>query len=79
MENSNKMYEVIQQGLVNTHADSHSQIEVQISNMFSIEKASAKMRVMSFEKLLHNKILLWHGVQQTSLANTLREGLKVPQ
>lgn len=32
---------------------------------------------MPFQKLLHNKFLLWHGVQQTSLASVLREGLKI--
>ncbi len=62
METDNKMYEIIQQGVVNTHADSHSQIEVEISNIFTLIKSSEKMRFMPFEKGLHNKFLLWHGV-----------------
>ena len=33
---------------------------------------------MPFEQGLHNKFLLWHGVQVTSLASILRDGLKLP-
>jgi hypothetical protein len=43
-----------------------------------LEKASERMRFMPFDKNLHNKFLLWHGVQQTSLASVLREGLQLP-
>ena len=33
---------------------------------------------MPFEKQLHNKFLLWHGVKQSHLASVLRNGLKMP-
>jgi Poly(ADP-ribose) polymerase catalytic domain len=63
MEEESKLNELIVQAVANTHADSHSQFEVEVNNIYTLEKASEKMRFLPFEAGLHNKFLLWHGVQ----------------
>ena len=72
------MYELIKQAAQNTHADSHSSFKVAIRNVMSIKKAGENLRFLPFEQGLHNKFLLWHPISQTSLAYTLRNGLRLP-
>lgn len=72
------MSSLIAQGLVNTHAETHAHLDVHINQVFSLEKASERLRFFPFDNLLHNKFLLWHGLPQTSLVSVLREGLKLP-
>lgn len=75
---SDKMHELIEQAMTNTHADSHSSFKVQLQNIMSIGKGSEKMRFLPFDQGLQNKFLLWYPVSQSSLANILRNGLRIP-
>jgi len=44
----------------------------------SIRKAGENLRFLPFDQGLHNKFLLWHPLPQSSLASTLRNGLRIP-
>ena len=72
------VFDLICNGVKNTHADAHNSFKVAIRNIFSIEKPSEKLSYLPFEKNLPNKFLLWAGCRSTSLVATLREGLRMP-
>lgn len=44
----NQMYQLIVQSVANTHADSHSHIDVKVSNIFSLNKAGERLRFLPF-------------------------------
>ena len=75
---SDPVYSFITQSFANTQADYHQGHEFTLKSVFSLYKSSEKLRYLPFEKRMHNKFLLWHGVRQSSLAINLREGLKLP-
>lgn len=44
-----------------------------------VDKPSQKVNYSPFEKKLHNKFLLWHGVKPNSLLAVMREGARLPE
>jgi hypothetical protein len=61
----------------NTHSPNH-QFGVTVREIFEIDKPSEKITYLPFEKKVHNKFLLWHGVKACSAFATLREGIRLP-
>lgn len=79
MNEEDAIYKVISQAFYNTQAESHtSNLQTEIQSIFSIGKASEKLRFKPFETKMHNKFLLWHGVKQCNVASILREGVRLP-
>ncbi|CDW73944.1 poly [Stylonychia lemnae] len=62
----------------NTQAEAHLSLNLKLRGIYTTKKLSEQLRFIPFEKQLHNKFLLWHGVKQVNLASNLREGLKMP-
>lgn len=60
----------------NTHAETHSNFELEIEDIFNVDRAGEKRRYKPFKKL-HNKKLLWHGSRLTNFVGILSNGLKI--
>jgi poly [ADP-ribose] polymerase len=70
--------DLLTQSFLNTHADSHQSFTLDLAAIFTVTKASERLRYLPFEQTLHNKFMLWYPVAQTALARVLREGVKMP-
>lgn len=60
----------------NTHADTHTDFELEIEDIFNVERVGEKRRYKPFKKL-HNRKLLWHGSRLTNFVGILSNGLKI--
>lgn len=60
----------------NTHADTHANFELQIEDIFTVDRRGEKRRYKPFKKL-HNRKLLWHGSRLTNYVGILSHGLKI--
>jgi len=49
-----------------------------VQNVYEIYKPSEKLRFIPFEKKIHNKFLLWHGMKTQSIVSSLRNGIRLP-
>ncbi|GLV34377.1 Poly-(ADP-ribose) polymerase [Carabus blaptoides fortunei] len=73
---SSDEYQLIQEYVNNTHADTHSNYNLKILEVFKVQRDS---EVSGFEKYksLHNRRLLWHGSRTTNFAGILSQGLRI--
>lgn len=76
LDKESKEYEVIQQYVKNTHAETHTQYELEIEDVFVIKRQGEDSRYKPFRKL-QNKKLLWHGSRTTNFAGILSQGLRI--
>ena len=77
-EPDSTLFDVIYKSVTNTSSDFHStSFTTQVKHVFHAEKPSQKLSFMPFERRLHNKFLLWFGCRSTSVAATLREGIRM--
>lgn len=60
----------------NTHAETHSNFELEIEDIFNVERAGEKRRYKPFKKM-HNRKLLWHGSRLTNYVGILSHGLRI--
>ncbi|KAJ6635587.1 Poly [ADP-ribose] polymerase [Pseudolycoriella hygida] len=60
----------------NTHAKTHDNFELEIEDIFKVERAGEKRRYKPFKKI-HNRKLLWHGSRLTNFVGILSNGLKI--
>lgn len=67
---------IIHQYVKNTHAETHNTYELEILDIFKIEREGEKQRYKPF-KQLHNRQLLWHGSRTTNFAGILSQGLRI--
>ncbi|KAL3275884.1 hypothetical protein HHI36_020621 [Cryptolaemus montrouzieri] len=69
-------FKIIQEYVKNTHAETHSSYELEIVDVFQVERQGEKKRFKPFRKL-HNRMLLWHGSRTTNFAGILSQGLRI--
>ncbi|XP_018423552.1 PREDICTED: poly [ADP-ribose] polymerase 1 [Nanorana parkeri] len=67
---------IIHQYVKNTHADTHNAYDLEILDIFKIEREGEKQRYKPF-KQLNNRQLLWHGSRTTNFAGILSQGLRI--
>ncbi|KAM4693883.1 poly [ADP-ribose] polymerase 1 [Discoglossus pictus] len=67
---------IIHQYVKNTHAATHNAYDLEIIDIFKIEREGEKQRYRPF-KQLHNRQLLWHGSRTTNFAGILSQGLRI--
>uniref|UniRef100_A0A8C5PLH5 Poly [ADP-ribose] polymerase n=1 Tax=Leptobrachium leishanense TaxID=445787 RepID=A0A8C5PLH5_9ANUR len=67
---------IIHQYVKNTHAETHNTYELEILDIFEIDREGEKQRFKPF-KQLHNRQLLWHGSRSTNFAGILSQGLRI--
>ncbi|KAK7576565.1 hypothetical protein V9T40_012851 [Parthenolecanium corni] len=60
----------------NTHAETHRNYELEIIEVFKVNRSGEDKRYKPFKKL-HNRKLLWHGSRLTNFAGIISQGLRV--
>ncbi|XP_049632386.1 poly [ADP-ribose] polymerase 1 [Suncus etruscus] len=68
--------ETIRKYVKNTHATTHNAYDLEVLDIFKIEREGENQRYKPF-KQLHNRRLLWHGSRTTNFAGILSQGLRI--
>uniref|UniRef100_A0A452F3P4 Poly [ADP-ribose] polymerase n=1 Tax=Capra hircus TaxID=9925 RepID=A0A452F3P4_CAPHI len=68
--------EIIRKYVKNTHATTHNAYDLEVIDIFKIEREGEGQRYKPF-KQLHNRRLLWHGSRTTNFAGILSQGLRI--
>lgn len=71
------LFQLLESSVMNTVSEQHN-VDVLVRDIYSVSKPMHDVRFRTFDKKLHNKCMLFQGVTQTSLASTLRDGIKYP-
>ncbi|XP_068088920.1 poly [ADP-ribose] polymerase 1 isoform X2 [Hyperolius riggenbachi] len=69
-------FKILQEYVKNTHAETHNAYELEVVDIFKIEREGEKQRYRPFKEL-HNRQLLWHGSRTTNFAGILSQGLRI--
>ncbi|KAJ1148806.1 hypothetical protein NDU88_001632 [Pleurodeles waltl] len=67
---------IIKQYVKNTHAATHNAFDLEVVDIFKIEREGERQRYKPFTEL-HNRQLLWHGSRTTNFAGILSQGLRI--
>ncbi|XP_029448906.1 poly [ADP-ribose] polymerase 1 [Rhinatrema bivittatum] len=67
---------ILEQYVKNTHAATHNTYDLEIVDIFKIEREGERQRFRPFQEL-HNRQLLWHGSRTTNFAGILSQGLRI--
>ncbi|XP_003385071.1 PREDICTED: poly [ADP-ribose] polymerase 1-like [Amphimedon queenslandica] len=62
--------------VANTHAATHNQYQLEVQEVFNLERHGEKKRYKPFSKL-ENRMLLWHGSRLTNFVGILSQGLRI--
>ncbi|XP_033626574.1 poly [ADP-ribose] polymerase 2-like isoform X2 [Asterias rubens] len=73
LEKTHPDFKMIQQYVQNTHAKTHNQFKMQVSDVFEIDKEG---EAENFNDV-GNNMLLWHGSRLTNWAGILGQGLRI--
>ncbi|CAO3563148.1 unnamed protein product [Mortierella alpina] len=78
MDKSSERFKLIQQYVKNTHGSSHGDYDLEIDEVFDLERQGERERFddSGFSKL-HNRRLLWHGSRLTNYVGILSQGLRI--
>lgn len=68
--------QTIRKYVKNTHATTHNAYDLEVLDIFKIEREGESQRYKPF-KQLHNRRLLWHGSRTTNFAGILSQGLRI--
>ncbi|XP_004605484.1 poly [ADP-ribose] polymerase 1 [Sorex araneus] len=68
--------QTIRKYVKNTHATTHNAYDLEVLDIFKIEREGENQRYKPF-KQLHNRRLLWHGSRTTNFAGILSQGLRI--
>ncbi|XP_006871190.1 PREDICTED: poly [ADP-ribose] polymerase 1-like [Chrysochloris asiatica] len=68
--------EIIRKYVKNTHATTHNAYDLEVIDIFKIEREGENQRYKPFRQL-HNRRLLWHGSRTTNFAGILSQGLRI--
>ncbi|XP_006157311.1 poly [ADP-ribose] polymerase 1 [Tupaia chinensis] len=68
--------EIIRKYVKNTHATTHNAYDLEVVDIFKIEREGESQRYKPFRQL-HNRRLLWHGSRTTNFAGILSQGLRI--
>ncbi|XP_046355890.2 poly [ADP-ribose] polymerase 1-like [Haliotis rufescens] len=76
MDKSDDLYKKLVDYTANTHAATHNQYDLEVQDIFEVDREGEYNRYRPFEDL-HNKQLLWHGSRVTNFAGILSQGLRI--
>ncbi|KAG0197840.1 Poly [ADP-ribose] polymerase 2 [Mortierella sp. GBA30] len=78
MDKSSERFKLIQQYVTNTHGATHSYYDLEIDQVFDLDRQGETERFedSGFSKL-HNRRLLWHGSRLTNYVGILSQGLRI--
>ncbi|KAM8728239.1 poly [ADP-ribose] polymerase 2 [Acanthopagrus schlegelii] len=74
VDSSSHEYKVIEKYLQSTHAPTHSDYNMTVLDIFSVDRDGESN---SFLSQLHNRTLLWHGSRLSNWVGILSQGLRV--
>ncbi|XP_078440531.1 poly(ADP-ribose) polymerase 2 [Wolffia australiana] len=70
-------YKLVEKYLCNTHAPTHKDWELELEDVFALEREGEFDRYASHRDRLQNKMLLWHGSRVTNFVGILSQGLRI--
>lgn len=76
LDKSSEEFSILQNYVNNTHASTHSAYELEVVDVFKVQRQGESRRYKPFKKL-HNRKLLWHGSRITNFVGILSHGLKI--
>lgn len=76
LDHKSEEFDLIKKYVENTHAKTHDQYQLEIVDVFKVNRQGENRRYKPFKKL-HNRQLLWHGSRLTNYAGILSHGLKI--
>ncbi|KAK3745687.1 hypothetical protein QZH41_019012, partial [Actinostola sp. cb2023] len=76
LEHSSSEFAMLTEYVKNTHASTHQQYELEVTDIFKVERHGEASMYKPFKEL-HNRQLLWHGSSNTNYAGILSQGLRI--
>nr|XP_023025730.1 poly [ADP-ribose] polymerase [Leptinotarsa decemlineata] len=76
MDHNSEEFAIIKEYVKNTHAATHNNYELEVEEVYTVERQGEDKRFKPFRKL-HNHRLLWHGSRVTNFAGILSQGLRI--
>lgn len=76
LDKTSEEFRLLEQYVRNTHAETHRNFELEIEDIFKVNRNGESRRYKPFKKL-HNRQLLWHGSRLTNYVGILSHGLKI--
>lgn len=76
LANDSEEFSMINDYVKNTHAETHTQYELNVIEVFKVNRHGEADRFQPFKEL-HNRRLLWHGSRTTNYAGILSQGLRI--
>ncbi|MEE6473714.1 hypothetical protein FKM82_010148 [Ascaphus truei] len=76
VEKASEEAKIIEEYVKNTHATTHNAYDLEVLDIFKIDREGESQRYKPF-KQLHNRQLLWHGSRTTNFAGILSQGLRI--
>ncbi|XP_030051590.1 poly [ADP-ribose] polymerase 1 isoform X2 [Microcaecilia unicolor] len=76
VERDSEEAKILNQYVKNTHATTHNTYDLEIVDIFRIEREGERQRYKPFQEL-NNRKLLWHGSRNTNFAGILSQGLRI--
>ena len=76
LERDDPTYVLVSQYLQNTHAETHRAYDLELLDVFELEREGEKGRFSS-HKNDSNRMLLWHGSRTTNYVGILSQGLRI--
>lgn len=76
LDTADEMHKTIVDMVKKTHAETHSWYDLEVEQIFELDRKGDRSRYRPFEKL-PNRRLLWHGSRVTNYAGILSQGLRI--
>ncbi|KAH6813661.1 polymerase 2 [Perilla frutescens var. frutescens] len=70
-------FRLIEKYLQSTHAPTHTEWELELEEVFSLERQGEMDKYAPYRAKLKNKMLLWHGSRFTNFVGILSQGLRI--
>jgi len=72
LERTSEEFLLIEKYLKNSHAETHTQYDLEIEDIFKVKRQGEERRYKPFRKL-HNRQLLWHGSRLTNFVGIISQ------
>ncbi|KAG9441461.1 hypothetical protein H6P81_017315 [Aristolochia fimbriata] len=70
-------YQLVEKYLKTTHAPTHKEWNLELEEVFSLEREGEHDRYAEYRNKLGNRMLLWHGSRVTNFVGILSQGLRI--
>jgi len=77
LDHKSEEYEMIEMYVKNTHAKTHSWYQLEIEDVFIVDREGEKERFLGYKYPDKKRKLLWHGSRLTNFAGILSQGLRI--